>query len=78
MLEQVIIHIHNRFEVKRIEGTFTIADGELPLFLQDGQYYWIEGSIFNDGLHQYPETGMTDETFKGTVISMAVPTRLSM
>lgn len=76
MLEQVLNHIHNRFEVDEIHGTFTVADGTLPLFLQEGQYYWVEGSVFNDGLHQHPATGMTDETFKGTVTSMAVPRAL--
>lgn len=76
MLERVLNHIHNRFERGRIHGTFTIEDGELPLFLLDGQHYWIEGSVFNDGLHQHPETGLTDETFRGTIIAMAVPRAL--
>ena len=70
------MHIHNRFEVGRISGTFTVSDGRLPLFLQDGQYYWIEGSVFNDGLHQQEALDLVDETFNGTVIAMAVPKAL--
>lgn len=73
MLEQIIWHIHNRFEVDEISGTFTVADGKLPLFLKPGQYFWVEGSVFNDGLHQHEALDMTDETFDGKVIAMAVP-----
>lgn len=73
MLEQVILHIHNRFEVGRISGTFTVTDGKLPLFLKPGQYFWIEGSTFNDGLHQHEVLDLTDETFDGKVIAMAIP-----
>lgn len=76
MLEEIIRHIHNRFEVGKISGTFTVEGGRLPLFLPEGQYYWIEGSVFNDGLHQQEATDLTDETFKGTVIAMAVPKAL--
>ena len=56
------------------EGTFTIKDGTLSLsFLQDGQYFRIVGSVFNDGVHKYGEAGLQDETFKGTVWEMRVP-----
>lgn len=75
MLEQVLDHIHNYFYTGQyITGTFTITDGTLELEgLQDGQYYRITGSVFNDGIHQYPSTGLTDETFSGTIKLMAVP-----
>ena len=76
MLEQVLSHLHNWFQVGVYPGEYAIQDGELPLpFLRDGQYFRILGSTFNDGLHQYGP-GMvllTDETFTGTVWALAVP-----
>ena len=55
--------------------TYTISGGSIaPLdFLQEGQYFRIIGSVFNDGVHQYPAADLTDETFHGAVWSMAVP-----
>lgn len=54
MLEQVLTHIHNWFQVGIYPGTYTIEDGGVTLpFLQDGQYFRIVGSLFSDGLHQY-------------------------
>lgn len=74
MLERVLTYIHNRFEVSAHSGTWQVADGSLYLpFFQDGQYYWITGSIFNDGLHQYPSDDLTDEEFKGIVYGLAIP-----
>lgn len=42
-------------------------------FLLDGQYFRICGSVFNDGLYQYPAKGMSDEIFDGEVWALAVP-----
>lgn len=57
-------------------GTFTIENGhiqELP-FLQNGQYFRITGSVFNDGVWKYSsELALQDETFDGTVWAMSVP-----
>ena len=39
----------------------------------DGQYFRIVGSVFNDGLHQYPCTNLVDECFTGEVYSLAIP-----
>lgn len=75
MLEQVLDHIHNYFYIgDAIRGTFTITDGALALDgIQSDQYYHITGSVFNDGIHQYPSTDLTDETFTGVIYPMAVP-----
>ena len=76
MLEQVLMNIRNWFPVKGgiYSGTFTIKDGGVTLpFLADGQYFRIVGSVFNDGLHQYPAVDLTDETFTGSVWALAVP-----
>ena len=58
-------------------GTFTISDGSIePLsFLQEGQYYRVVGSVFNDGVWKYGESSelMRDETFTGSVWAMSVP-----
>ena len=56
-------------------NTYTISGGNIaPLdFLQDGQYFRIIGSVFNDGVHQYHAYDLTDEVFHGAVWSMAVP-----
>lgn len=56
-------------------GTFKISDGYIqPLdFLQEGQYYRICGSTFNDGVWIYPFDGLRNETFTGSVWAMSVP-----
>ena len=58
-------------------GTFTISGGSFTAdslsFLQEGQYFRIVGSVFNDGVHQYPAAGLTDETFDGAIWAMSVP-----
>ena len=76
MLEQVLMHLKNWFLVPGgiHEGTYTIEDGGIALpFLANGQYFRICGSVFNDGLHQYPAGDLKTETFTGTVWALAVP-----
>ena len=76
MLEQVLMNIRNWFPVKGgiYSGTFTIKDGGIALpFLADGQYFRICGSVFNDGLHQYPATDLVDEEFSGAIWELAIP-----
>ena len=76
MLEQVLMHLKNWFLVPGgiHEGTYTIEDGGIALpFLANGQYFRICGSVFNDGLHQYPAGDLKTETFDGTVWSLAIP-----
>lgn len=76
MLEQVLTHIHNWFQVGIYPGTYTIEDGCITLpFLRDGQYFRIVGSVFNDGLHRYgPDMeALTDESFDGSVWALAIP-----
>lgn len=76
MLESVLIHLKNWFTVEIRPGTYTINNYDLELpFLQDGQYYRICGSVFNDGLHKYGDAmdKLQDETFAGTVWALAIP-----
>lgn len=74
MLEQILQHLNNWFPTEIREGTFAVEEGTLALpFLQTGQYFRIVGSVFNDGLYQYPAEGLTDETFTGSVWALAIP-----
>lgn len=76
MLEEILQHIHNWFVVPGgvHRGTFVVEDSRIALpFLVPGQYFRIVGSVFNDGLHEFPSFGLKDETFEGEVWAMAVP-----
>ena len=76
MLEAVLTHLKNWFVVPRgvHEGIYKIENGSLELpFLQNGQYYRICGSVFNDGLHKYGDDKLQNETFSGTVWALAIP-----
>ena len=76
MLETVLQNLNNWFLVPDgvHAGEFTVQGGQLTLpFLQTGQYSRVVGSVFNDGLHQYPVADLTDETFTGSVWALAVP-----
>ena len=74
MLEQVLAYLHDDFAKQTLpEQEWTITDGtmEVPGALS-GQYVRIIGSVLNDGVYQYPMTGLTDETFTGTVRLLAI------
>ena len=76
MLEQVLMNIRNWFTVEGgiHSGTFSIKDGSITLpFLADGQYFRICGSVFNDGLHQYPAADLVNEKFSGAIWALAIP-----
>lgn len=81
MLEQILMYLQNWFRVRDkangiYPGEYTIKEGSIALpFLQNGQYFRIMGSLFNDGLHRYgPDMEkLTDETFDGTIWALAVP-----
>lgn len=78
MLTEICAELKNYFLKNRENdihnGTYTVADGGIELdFLQSGQYFRIVGSVFNDGVHQYPASDLTDETFDGSIWAMYVP-----
>ena len=74
VLTEICDYLNNYFWVKKIEGTFVIADGTIEITgLKDGQYFRIMGSTFNNGVHLNPASDLVDEEFKGTVWLMAVP-----
>ena len=80
MLTEICAELRNWFVVPNgvHVQTYTISGGSItPLdFLQDGQYFRIIGSVFNDGVYQYPATSLTDEVFEGAVWAMALPPSL--
>lgn len=76
MLEEVCWHIHNFFVCATLPANgCAIESGQLPasVGLLDGQWYRIEGSYLNDGVHQHPADDLSDETFDGTISMMAPP-----
>lgn len=77
MLTELCQELRNWFEREIYFGTFTIENGQIHPpdgSLQNGQYFRIAGSVFNDGVHKYdPEEELTDEVFEGAIWSMGVP-----
>lgn len=75
MLTEVCEEIRNYFIASIHHGKYEINGGSIaPLdFLQQGQYFRIVGSTMNDGVYQYPCSGLADETFVGAVWAMTVP-----
>lgn len=77
MLAELCKELNNWDFQKRAEkyiGTFEISGGQLTFDkLQEGQYFRIVGSVFNDGIYTYPATTLRDETFEGAIWAMAIP-----
>lgn len=78
ILEQVLWHIHNWFVRDKVKvAGCTISEGALPASVSskilNGQWYRIEGSVLNDGLHLHPADDLVDETFDGTLSLLAIP-----
>lgn len=74
MLTELCQELRNWFDLERHTGTFEITGGNLTAdFLREGQYFRIMGSIFSDGVHQYPAADLPDETFEGAVWALAIP-----
>lgn len=85
MLEKLCIHCHNHFIRNAYPGTYAIENGALALReIKEGQRFWICGSDLNDGVYTWHANGikndddnasaqLSDETFNGTVLTMAPP-----
>lgn len=73
-LTELCQELRNWFVREQHRDRYVITGGTLTAdFLQDGQYYRIVGSVFNDGVHLYPTERLRDETFDGEVWGMAIP-----
>lgn len=75
MVGEIMRYIRNYFLVPggRHTGIFTISNGTIDLpFLDEGQWFLIEGSRRNGRYRvcRYPEDGLTDERFKGSIIEL--------
>lgn len=93
MLTELCGYLRNWFEDLKLYGNFKIANGvisyadgtELPI--QDGQYFRVIGSVFNDGVHKYGandsssdssedasgESTLKDEEFDGSIWRLKLP-----
>lgn len=75
-VNDLCLECKNYFEYDKVFGIFTVTDGAIDLSslgIQEGQYFRIVGSVFNDGVYQYPASELKDETFDGAIWLMAVP-----
>ena len=78
MLNEVMRYLYGtmvyKWPVKELYGgEFKIENGSIELpFLLDGQYFRIVGSVFNDGVHQYPAQNLKDEVFRGAIWTLAI------
>lgn len=74
-LTELCQELRNWFDRGRYTGTFEISGGNITAdFLQEGQYYRIIGSVFNDGVHVYGTSDtLHDEIFDGAVWALAIP-----
>ena len=79
MLNEICRELRNWFVVDDTDkhfGTFVVKEGEIsPLdYVQNGQYYRIIGSVFNDGIYKAGEdNGLITEVFNGAVWAMRIP-----
>lgn len=73
-ISELCAELNNYFERGEKSGEFEIIDGKLNVdFLLNNQYFRISGSIFNDGVHKFPDEKLTDEKFSGEILLMAIP-----
>ena len=74
MLYELCLELNNFFEYARYIGDVAIVDGNVQTeLLEDGQYFRIVGSVFNDGVYQYPQRQLKDEVYHGGLWAMAIP-----
>lgn len=78
-VELVLGHIHNWFVSEQFD--VTVVAGILPASvtnrMAEGQWYRIEGSYLNDGVHQHP-SDLEVESFSGTLSLLAIPNALML
>ena len=75
MLTEICQYLKNWFDRDQAKyyGKFVISDGTIQSYndgdigLIEGQYFRIIGSLLNDGVHQYPPTGLKNESFDGAI-----------
>ena len=78
MIGELLHEIRNYFDKSRHFGTFRIVGGSLifdekEIPIQTGQYFRICGSVFNDGVYQFPCEELRDEEWRGAIWLLAIP-----
>lgn len=82
-LEEILWHLHNWFE--KDSKSYSVTDCEIGVdglpasfaeMLHEGQWYRVQGSWLNDGLHRHPDEGLRPETFDGVITLMRIPAPL--
>ena len=80
MLTEICHEVNNYFRRDSIRKTFSVEGGALiglpEGFVQESQFFLIEGSIFNDGVHKFLKTGMNlrdEKEFSGNITALAIP-----
>ena len=74
MLDEVCGSINNYFPRTKVKGHFNFCCcGTELAFVAEGQYFRVKGSKFNDGIHLYPASDLTDEEFDGEVWALGIP-----
>lgn len=76
MLDEILDYLNNYFVEKRIFGKFKIENGTIDTEAQEGQYIAIRGSVFNDGVYEYPVSDLEDEEFDGAIWLLRIPHKL--
>lgn len=82
MLAAVLAYMNNWFD-RDGRRYWHVESGELSIeggslsgageWLADGQWFRIEGSRLNDGLHQHPCYDLHDEVFEGRAYELRIP-----
>ena len=77
-LYEVLVYLRNFFPGEKWQFFGEeITDKRLSLpGLENGDYYLIEGSRRNDGIHVYGNSDLRNETYTGTVTEVCVPPAL--
>lgn len=74
MITDICRHINNFFPYESHEGEFSVVSGVIAAdFLESFEYYLIQGSHLNDGVHLNPASDLRDETFTGRILRMKPP-----
>lgn len=76
-IKEICDYLRNYFLDDIYEQTFEVVNNTINLdkiSIQEGQFFLIEGSVFNDGIYQYPCATLQDEVIKyGAIATLRIP-----
>lgn len=74
MISEILDYLNNYFIGQKVFGKFKIENGIIDTdTIAKGRYFAIRGSVFNDGVYQYPTTDLHDEEFDGAIWLLNIP-----